>query len=116
MSGKIEPVVDARHLTTGIDFEKASDLEKLQWAIAELEKLEKVSVKSCDIRKPVNLRLQNRLVKLIGRKPLFKCLLDGLETKVLWDTGSQVSVVDLDWLSIYAPQAELRPISDFLEW
>ena len=85
MPGKIEPVVDARPSTTGIDFENASDFEKVQWAIAELEKLEKVSVKSCDIRKPVNVGLQNRLVKLIGRKPLFKCLLDGVETKVLWD-------------------------------
>ena len=71
--------------------------------------------KCCDIRKPVNSGLQRRLVKLIGTKPLFKCLLDGIETRVLWDTGSQVSVIDMEWLSLYAPDAVLRPINDFLE-
>ena len=112
---KLGSVVDTRQPTTGLDFEKASDFEKLKWAIAELEKLEKVNIKTCDIRKPINVRLQNRLVKLIGTKPLFKCLLSGIEAKVLWDTGSQVSVIDSDWLSTYAPETELRPISDFLE-
>ena len=113
MSGKkLAPVVGAGHLTTDFN-ENASDYEKLQWAISELEK--RVSIKSCDIRRSVNGILSNRLVKLIGKKPLFKCLLDGTTTKVLWDTGSQVSVIDMEWLSLYAPDAVLRPITDFLE-
>ena len=111
---KLDPVVDAGQATTDFDFNKSSDAEKLQWAISELEKRVKVD-SVCDIRKPVSSGLQRRLVRLIGAKPLFKCLLDGIESRVLWDTGSQVSVIDLEWLSVFAPDAVLRPINDFLD-
>ena len=92
-------------------------MEKLQWAIHVLEEREKNGKigDSCEIRKPVNSKLQRQLVRLIGTKPLFKCMLDGIESRVLWDTGSQVSVVDMAWLSVFAPDVELLPISDFLE-
>ena len=72
---KLDPVVDAGQATTDFDFNKSSDAEKLQWAISELEKRVKVD-SVCDIRKPVSSGLQRRLVRLIGAKPLFKCLLD----------------------------------------
>ena len=68
-----------------------SDFEKLCWAINELEK-KHVNVKMCDIRKPVNANMQNRLVKLIGSKPIVKCGLEGVDSDVLLDTGSQVSM------------------------
>ena len=42
--------------------ENASDFEKLNWAIKELERREKVEVKKIvDIRRPVNAGLTNRL-------------------------------------------------------
>ena len=63
--------------------ENASDFEKIQWAISELEK--KVKVGSiCDVRKPVNTGLQNRLVRLIGNKPIISCGLEGKKNDVLW--------------------------------
>ena len=113
LSGKLTPVVDEGQTATGFN-SKASDYEKLQWAIKILETREK-SGKNCDIRKPVSTKLQKQLIRLIGAKPLFKCMLDGVVSNVLWDTGSQVSVIDMDWLSVFAPGVALRPISDFLE-
>ena len=112
MSGKLAPVAATGCTATGFKPE-SSEYEKLLWAISELEKRNKVKI--CNIRKSVNSGLQNRIVKLIGSKPLFLCKLDGEDWKVLWDCGSQVCVVDYDWLREHAPDAELRPISDFLD-
>ena len=61
MSGKLDSVALERPRVTGFS-EDASEFEKLQWAISELEK--RVEVKSIDIRKSVNVGLQNRLVNL----------------------------------------------------
>ena len=71
--------------------------------------------KVCDIRKPVNLGLKNRLVKLIGSKPIINCKINGTESEVLLDTGSQVSMCDKAWLSSHAPGVEMKPVADFLE-
>ena len=71
--------------------------------------------KICDIRKPVNLGLKNRLVKLIGSKPIINCKINGTESEVLLDTGSQVTMCDKAWLSTHAPGVEMRPVAEFLE-
>ena len=94
--------------------DKSSDFEKLQWAIAELSKREETAY-LCDIRKSVNTSMQNKLVKLIGSKPIFKCSLDGVESDVLMDSGSQAACIDDEWLSTNAPNAVVHPLSDFLE-
>ena len=112
MSGKLDSVALERPRVTGFS-EDASEFEKLQWAISELEK--RVEVKSIDIRKSVNVGLQNRLVKLIGSKPIVSCKLAGKENKALLDTGSQVSMCDEHWLGENAPEAELQPVTDFLD-
>ena len=110
---KLNSVVLAGQTATGFD-EKASDFEKIQWAIAELEKRVNVN-KVCDIRKSASKGLQNRLAKLIGSKPLVKCGLGGKESEVLLDSGSQVSMCDEEWVSENAPGAEIKNITDFLE-
>ena len=110
---KLDSVVLAGQTATGFD-EKASDFEKIQWAIAELEKRVNVN-KVCDIRKSASKGLQNRLAKLIGSKPLVKCGLGGKESEVLLDSGSQVSMCDEEWVSENAPGAEIKNITDFLE-
>ena len=97
-----------------IDFNKSSEYEKVQWAIKELEAMERRK-NTCDIRQNVNERLRGRLVKLIGEKPLFDVVLQNVQSKVLWDTGSQVSVLSEGWVHENIPTAELHPISDFLE-
>ena len=67
------------------------------------------------MRRKDNVPLQNRLVKLIGNKPLFDCSLDGVETQVLLDSGSMVSLADEGWVEETFPSANVRPIADFLE-
>ena len=110
---KLEVVASEGQTATSFN-RNASDFEKLCWAISELEK-KRVNLNMCDIRKPVNANLQNRLVKLIGTKPIVKCEIEQLESDVLLDTGSQVSMCDTAWLDEHAPSAELKPVTDFLE-
>ena len=111
---KLEVVASEGQTATNNFNKNASDFEKLCWAISELEK-KHVNLNMCDIRKPVNANLQNRLVKLIGSKPIVMCELEGVESNVLLDTGSQVSMCDTEWLDARAPSAELKPVTDFLE-
>ena len=68
-----------------------------------------------DVRRRDNVPTQNRLVKLIGRKPIFDVKLDNVATRVLWDTGSMVSLLNLDWLRANFPTIDLQPISAFLD-
>ena len=112
MSVKLAPVVNTRQCTT--EANEASDYELVCAYIAELEKQQEVS-QCVDVRKTDNVPLQNRLVKLIGRKPLFDCKLSDVESQVLWDTGSMVSLVELAWVNANFPTAQVRPLSDFLE-
>ena len=93
---------------------KKSEFDILCWAISELERREKAK-KCVDVRQRDNIPLQDRLVKLIGRKPLFQCELDDVSLQVLWDTGSMISMIDSEWVQENCPNAELRPISDFLD-
>ena len=109
---KLAPVTDARQSVTATD--KTSDREMLCWAISELERMEKEKNR-VNVSCTPNLPLQNRLIKLIGRKPLFNCKLNDVSSKVLWDTGSMPSMVSSSWVKDNIPNAKLQPISDFLE-
>lgn len=55
-------------------------------------------------------RKQERTAKLVGHKSLVQCNLGGILTTVLWDTGSQVSIVDMDWKKTHLPDAEIQPV------
>ena len=93
---------------------KASELEILNQCISELERQKKAR-KYIDVRCKDNIPLQNRLVKLIGNKPLFDCLLSGVSSRVLWDTGSMISLVSHDWVKENCPEADIRPIAEIIE-
>ena len=82
-------------------------------AIQQLKTIE-VNKLQPDVCQIVNPEFQNSLIKLIGDKPLLNCKLNGVETCVLWDTGSMISVVDAVWMENKVPEAEIQPISDFL--
>ena len=64
-------------------------------AINQLERFEKDKVyKSYSVReKQMDFRRQAKMVKLVGRKPILRCLLDGKPVKALWDTGSMIAMV-----------------------
>ena len=54
------------------------------------------------------------LTKLFGRKCTIQCLLNGVRTSALWDTGAQVSIVSTDWISKHLPHAKLQPVEELL--
>jgi len=87
---------------------------ELPIALSVLEGMEK-SKNRIDIRQLGNGKICERLVKLVGKKPVFDCLLDNIPSRVLWDSGSMISVIDSAWLKENTPMTEIKPISDFCE-
>ena len=55
-----------------------------------------------------------QVVRLVGRKCIVKCLLNGLETDALWDTGAQVSIISHSWLNQCLPGCDIRDIAELL--
>ena len=55
-----------------------------------------------------------QVIRLVGRKCIVKCLLNGLETDALWDTGAQVSISSHSWLKQCTPGCEIRDIAELL--
>ena len=110
---KLASVADTGQCATE-DVKALTEFEILSQCITELENREKAK-KQTDVRRIDNIPIQNRLVKLVGDKPLIDCKIGGVGSQVLWDTGSQISSLSLDWVKENFPEAELRPISDFLE-
>ena len=116
MSGKLSSVIDNGQSVTGEV--KALDREGLLRCIAEEEARRAAQIRARvqeDVRRKDNIPLQNRLVKLIGGKPILRCLINEVKSEALHDSGSQICSVDGDWVSENAPEAEIHPISDFLE-
>ena len=63
----------------------------------------------------VKLKLKNRLVQLVGEKPMLSCTLNGRNSEALWDTGAMVSMVDGYWLEKVDPECEIQSVQSFLE-
>lgn len=59
---------------------------------------------------------QNKLTKLVGKQCIVKLMFsDGKissEQDVLWDTGAQVSLVNIDWLNTHFPGIKVKPITE----
>ncbi len=58
---------------------------------------------------------QKKTASLVGRRCMVQCSLGGVNTSVLWDTGSQVSIVETEWKKRHLPDAEVRPVRELLE-
>lgn len=58
---------------------------------------------------------QSPVTSLVGRQCLVECYLHGQRCQALWDTGSQVCVIDEVWKQEYLPEVPLRDVSDILE-
>lgn len=58
---------------------------------------------------------QERTAKLVGRRCLVQGSVGGVDTTVLWDTGSQVSIVGAGWKRKHLPDVEVRPVEELLE-
>lgn len=55
------------------------------------------------------------VTSLVGRQCLVECYLHGHKIQALWDTGSQVCVIDEIWKQEYLPEVPLRDVLDILE-
>lgn len=54
------------------------------------------------------------MIRLVGRKCTVKCLLDGVGTESLWDTGAQVSIIPNNWVRRFSPGTDVREIAELL--
>lgn len=59
-------------------------------------------------------RQQAGLTKLVGRRCMVKCVIQGKEVEALWDTGSQVCVVSREWQQTHLPLEVLRNVEELL--
>ena len=55
------------------------------------------------------ISVHNRLVSLVGEKPVLKCKLNEVPVKGLWDTGSQVSMINIGWFKDQFPDEKVVP-------
>ena len=55
------------------------------------------------------------MIDLIGKKCMVKCLLNDCEVDMLWDTGAQVSIIQVKSLQEHVPSIAIRPLSELLE-
>ncbi|KAL7842136.1 hypothetical protein SRHO_G00238250 [Serrasalmus rhombeus] len=58
---------------------------------------------------------QWQAAKLVGKRCQVRASLGGVDTTILWDTGSQVSIVGKSWKGKYLPDVEIRPVQELLE-
>ena len=66
-------------------------------ALERLEKNEKFSNIEISYDIPLKPNQQMKLVKLIAHKPMINFTLKNKNFERLWDTGSMISLVNLDW-------------------
>lgn len=74
----------------------------------ELSPLDHILTASCQVNK------YSPVTSLIGKR-LVTCYLQGHKTEALWDTGSQVCIVDEQWRNMYIPEVNLKDISEATE-
>ena len=55
------------------------------------------------------------VANLVGSKCMISGLIGGAQVKLLWDTGSEVSIVSQDWVEANLPNREIKNISEILE-
>lgn len=52
---------------------------------------------------------------LVGKQCLVDCYFNGIRTKALWDTGSQVCLINESWKNEILPNVKLRPVTDLID-
>lgn len=62
-----------------------------------------------------SLSKRGAVAKLIGRKALIQCNLNGLAATALLDAGAQVSMISWAWKERYLPDLKMRPLSEIIE-
>lgn len=58
---------------------------------------------------------KTQLVDLVGKHCVVDCYIQGCKTQALWDTGSQVSIVNEKWKKTHLPSERLRDVSELID-
>ena len=56
----------------------------------------------------------SKIIKLVGEKCLVECLLNDNKEHVLWDSGSQISILSQQYLTDNFPQLEVKTLKELL--
>ena len=59
---------------------------------------------------PLNSQQAKCIAQLVGPKPFIKCMINGKQFQSLFDTGSMVSVVSVNWLLTEFPDTPITPL------
>ena len=71
--------------------------------------------KVISVREIGQVKVKNKLVRLVGEKPVLRCSLNGVACNALWDTGSMVSIISSSWFRNQFPNVKIWKLSEFLE-
>ena len=109
----------SRYCSKGCQIKHRTVHKPICMAIQELEKQKAAEdARDDDLNTtfPCHLtpRQQAGLTKLVGRRCMVKCLIQGKEVEALWDTGSQVCVVSRKWQQTHLPLEVLRNVEELL--
>ena len=102
---------------TGLWKEHRPWCQALQQAEEHLEK----SHKSVDINSikgtvhELTAKSQQRLAKLVGEQCLVRVSMDSVKQEVLWDTGAQVSLVDMSWVESHGKSHCVRELQELFD-
>lgn len=58
---------------------------------------------------------QAKRAPLVGERHMVNCFIQGQRVQALWDSGSQVTIIDELWKEVHLPDTRLRDISDILD-
>lgn len=90
--------------------------DRIRQLEAELEKSgEAKQTVSATYASHLSLHRRAKLKALIGKKCIVDCFFDGVATRALWDTGSQVTIINESWRSSCLPHTKLRSMNELLE-
>ena len=70
--------------------------------------------KKCEYMSHLDPEQHRQVVDLVGRRCIVHCKIGGIEVKSLWDTGSQVSLISLAWLTRHFKDFKIKSIKDLL--
>ena len=56
-----------------------------------------------------------KVIGLVGKKCIVKCLLNDCEFELLWDTGAQVSIISLEAIQQHLGSIGIRQLSELLD-
>ena len=61
------------------------------------------------------VKKENRLIQLVGEKPMLTVSVDGVAVEMLWDTGSMVCLMNEKYAKEKFPSKKILSVSEFLK-